>query len=109
MSPKIVMPSPPADELTATFQPIGYRVGLLRGHRGDKIAWQAPHDSEITIAFGPHEDPLHIGAMKIMRGKKFKKEIPSDAPYGHFRYVIYCHKTRSFAVMNSDPEIIIEE
>ncbi|MDP2885667.1 MAG: hypothetical protein Q8P51_11685 [Ignavibacteria bacterium] len=84
------------------------------GHRGDEFTWKAPSDSDITIMFPPGRDPLGIGTWRIGQGGQLKKHLPQEAVLDwkypcHYRYAIFCHRTNNFAVMNSDPEIIIVE
>jgi|GEM_PF-2792872 len=102
----------------ATFAPEifkngpGYRiVGDLKGVRGDRdeFVWHAPDDSAITIMFPPCGDPLCIGSKTLRPGGEFKRNLFGTFAAGQYRYAIFCHKTNNFAIMNSDPEIIISE
>jgi hypothetical protein len=91
-------------------------VGKLEGSAssGDLFIWHAPEDSSITIMFPPSGDPLGIGCTTIEANGKLVRDISlaklSDPPPRNtYRYAIFCHKTNNFAVMNSDPEIIISD
>lgn len=105
-----------------------YKVKKLHVRLGssEPLAWQAPGDTAVTIMFPPGADPLKIGTITLMPGDVYlvdlsaprdihwHKEHPSRIPGSPvkdkfaYRYAIYCHSTRNFAVMDSDPEIIIE-
>lgn len=107
----------------AQFEPVdlksgkGYRiVGPLAGSidKKDTFTWVAPAESAITIMFPPSRDPLGIGcttvdASESLTRKLARAEAPDNLMCGRYRYAIFCHRTNNFAVMNSDPEIIITE
>jgi hypothetical protein len=93
-----------------------YVVDQLFGSVGAKHAftWEAPDDSAITIMFPPTRDPLGIGCKTIEPGEPLirhlsRADVPDRLPKNTYRYAIFCHRTNNFAVMNSDPEIIIVE
>ena len=95
----------------------GYKiVGPLSGciKCGDVFVWKAPDDSAITIMFPPSRDPLGIGCTTLEPKEKLVRNLsraalPERLPKAKYRYAIFCHRTNNFAVMNSDPEIIISE
>ena len=106
----------------------GYEINKMHADfvQDDYVSWEAPADSAITIMFPPGADPLRIGTVTLMPGAvlhvtlglkrdyQWHADHPGRTPEGKlkaeftYRYAIYCYKTRNFAVMNSDPEIIIE-
>jgi len=104
-------------ELTEFKDGKGYQiVGHLEGSIGskDEFVWKAPADSTITIMFPPSRDPLGIGCTTVdasdpLTRKLARAEAPDNLMCGKYRYAIFCHKTNNFAIMNSDPEIIIND
>ena len=86
--------------------------GPLRGskYNNDMFAWKAPDDGAITIMFVPEKDPFGIGNRRIESNDTYMtRPLTMDDPQGTYPYAIFCHKTNNFAVMNSDPEIIITD
>ncbi|OGU28848.1 MAG: hypothetical protein A2X67_03515 [Ignavibacteria bacterium GWA2_55_11] len=95
-----------------------YKVNGLSGSLSKQtiFVWKAPPDSDITIFFPPYRDPLRIGTQTIKAGEELLRRLPEDfqempqpSPRRIYRYAIYTDSTGTFAEMNSDPEVIIDE
>lgn len=78
----------------------------VESDRENVIKWTSD-DTDFSIWFPPLHDPMEAGLDFCKKGKTLTRTVRADAKSGSYKYCIYCYKNDTYAVANSEPEIIV--
>jgi len=85
---------------------------LAIGATGDHVMWfnrtGAPIDVHVDKGLFDQNNPTDLRGIPDRDHNKPPVNITDGAGQGHFAYKVYCYRTHSYAVGNSEPEIIVE-